>query len=103
MENHVYWNFEELEEKLYKKMKYLAFVTAWPTTRNGEVYYRYDKISFYKMQSFEKFIELIERGVTIKMGVIRDGEKKGQPHDRGTAFELKSSDFPLLFDLIEGI
>lgn len=100
LEDKVYWDFKDLNEKLFKKLRFLALITAWPTKRDNETYYRYNQIKFYKLIGFEQFIDLIEEGimrVSIKVGVFRDGSRKGLPHDRGTSFELKSFDFYRLF------
>ena len=103
LEDKIYWSFESLEEKLVKKLQYLALVNAWPIKRNGFTYYKYYQMKFYKLRSFNQFIDLIESGmirVSIKVGVFRDGIKKGMPHDRGTSFELKTFDFYNLFEPI---
>lgn len=50
-----------------------------------------------------KFVELIDKDViriSLKIGVYKEGLKKGLPHDRGTSFELKSLDFYKLFEHI---
>ena len=99
LEDFVYWDFDVLKEKLYKKLQYVALINAWPTTRNNITYYKYYKINFYKLKGFEKFMELIDKGViriSLKIGVHREGSKKGQYHDSGTSFELKSLDFKLI-------
>ena len=103
LENKVYWNFKELKEKLSTKLQYVALIHAWPTTRNNITYYKYYKINFKKLKSFEKFIELIDNDIiriSLKIGVYREGLKKGFYHDRGTSFELKSLDFWKLFEHI---
>lgn len=103
LEDSVYWNFDILEEKLNKKLQYVALINAWSTTRNNITYYKYYKINFYKLKSFKKFIELIDNAVirvSLKIGVYREGPKKGQYHDRGTSFELKPLDFYQLFEHI---
>lgn len=97
LEDRVYWR------KLNTKLQYVALINAWPTTRNNMTYYKYYKINFYKLKSFDKFIELIDKDViriSLKIGVYRDGVKKGLPHDRGTSFELRTFDFYQLFEHI---
>ena len=103
LEEHITWSFDNLKERLEQKLKYLALVNAWSTTRNNEKYYKYYQIKYYKLRDFDKFIELIDKGiirVSIKMGVFRTGIKKGLSHDRGTSFELKPLDFYMLFERI---
>lgn len=103
LEQSVYWSFDNLKEKLEKKLQFLALVNAWSTIRNGERFYKYSEIKFYKLKTFENFIELINKGIiciSIKMGVYRTGLRKGLSHDRGTSFELKPLDFCELFERI---
>ena len=103
LESKVYWSFETLKEKLNTKLQYVAVINAWPTTRNNVTYYKYYKINFYKLKTFEKFIELIDKGIiriSSKIGVYRTGTKEGLYHDRGTSFELKTFDFYQLFEHI---
>ena len=103
LEQSIYWSFDNLKEKLEKKLQFLALVNAWSTIRNGEKFYKYSEIKFYKLKTFENFIELINKGnirISIKMGVFRTGLRSGLSHDRGTSFELKPLDFWELFDRI---
>ena len=38
--------------------------------------------------------------ITFKIGVYREGEKKGEIHDRGTSFEIQEKDLQKLFHCI---
>ena len=103
IEKKSYWTFKILEEKLNRKLQYLALVKAWPNTINGEDYYKYYDIDFYKLKSFNEFIKLIAEGVirvTFKIGVFKKGERAGELHDRGTGFEIQEIDMLRLFDKI---
>ena len=102
IENNVYWAFETLEEKLYRKLKNIAFVDAIRKTVNKEEYFKYYKLTFYKLKNFNTFINLIEEGIiriTFKIGVFRTGNKKGQIHDHGTGFDIKEKDLPKLYTI----
>lgn len=104
LEREVYWTFEELEQKLYKKLKYLAFVKAWTKNIDGEDYYKYYDINFYKLKGFEEFLRLLEDGtirVSFKIGVFRSGKRMGEARDRGTSFEIEELDLYKLFDEVE--
>lgn len=104
IEKEAFWSFDVLKEKIERKMKYLAFVNAWPKTINNIVYYKYYKIDFYILKSFDCFLDLIEKGVirvTFKISVFRNGNRFGEMHDRGTGFEIKESHLTELFEYVE--
>lgn len=103
LDDSVYWNFEEIEERLYKKLKYLAIINASKKRENGKDYYHYKSIDFYKLKDFATFLKLIEIGiicVEFHIGVFREGKRKGEIHDRGTSFRIKESNITYLFDKI---
>ena len=103
IEKKVYWSFSLLQERLERKLKYMALVKAWPSKVNGVEYYKYYDIDFYKLKSFNEFLKLIEEGtirITFKIGVFKDGPRKNQIHDRGTGFEIQELDFLKLFENI---
>lgn len=103
LEKETFWNFATLKEKLERKLNYLAFIKAWPSTRNGVQYYKYYDIKFYKLKSFEVFLKLIEEGIiriTFKVGVVRSGEKIGEIDNHGTSFEIQEGNLERLFQFI---
>lgn len=102
IEDNVYWSFDLLREKLERKLKVLALVSAWPSKIKDNTYYRYYKMDIYTLKSFDGFIELIERGVirlSFRIGIFRSGERFGQMHDHGSGFEIKECDLLKLYDL----
>lgn len=104
IEEQVYWSFRELRDRLYKKLEYLALISAKKKSINGENYYNYNRIDFYKLKNFEDFVKLIEMGVIsveFHIGVYKTGSKLGNIHDRGTNFHIKECDLTKLFNKIE--
>ena len=104
IEKKSYWTFDILKEKLNRKLQYMALVKAWPNKINGEDYYKYYDIDFYKLKDFNEFLKLIEDGtirVTFKIGIFKKGERAGELHDRGTSFEIQEIDMLKLFDKID--
>lgn len=100
LEKSTYWAFEQIQEKLEKKLSYLAYIKAWPKTINKVEYYKYYNIQFYRLKNFNEFLKLMELGkirVTFKIGVFREGNRKGETHDRGTGFEIQEFDMQKLF------
>ncbi len=97
----VYWNFDKLEEALLQKLQYLAIVKACTRKNKEKELYYYTRIDFYKLKSFDYFIDLIEKGIitiTFKIGIKKEPEKFGQIHDKGTDFSILEKNIELLFE-----
>ena len=104
IENFVYWDFDILEEKLFRKLKKLAMIKALVKRINKEEYFKYFDLKIYELKSFNKFIELLEKGIiriTFKIGIYKSGNKIGKICDHGTSFNIKENDLHLLYDLVE--
>ena len=99
-----FWSFQVLEEKLQRKLHTLAVIdTSYKKIINNE-FYKYNKISFYKLRSFNHFIDAIEKGfvrVTFKIGTFRSGKRIGQIHDHGTSFDIDINSLNYLYEIIE--
>lgn len=94
------WSFDLLKEHLYRKLKYLAFVNVDRKFEHGIVYFKYSKITFYKLSNFEQFLKLLETGyieVGFTIGVHKTGEKKGKINNHGTRFCIKIQNLDKLF------
>ena len=68
-----YWDFEVLEKRLNEKLSNLAIVYAYPYTIENERYFKFVRIEFYKLKSFEKFLELFEDDKMFIQMYIKDG------------------------------
>lgn len=104
IEDVVFWDFDILEEKLYRKLKYLAFIKADKLYKQNKKYFKYYLMKIYKLKDFETFINLIEKGIvriSLKIGIFRTGKKAGQIHDHGTSFCIQEDNLEKLYDLIE--
>lgn len=104
IDNSIYWTFEDLEERLIKKLNYLAYVKGYPYKRNNEIYYKYTNMNVYKLKDFNKFLELIEQNqiyVIFNIGIAKKGPNIGKIEDRGTAFKIYNDCIDKLFDLID--
>lgn len=101
IEKDIYWDFDILKEKLFRKLKTLAFVKADRKIELGIEYFRYNYMKLYRLKEFNSFISLIENGiirVSFKIGVFKSGKRCGQIHDHGTGFEIKECDLLRLYD-----
>lgn len=103
IEDTVYWDFDILEEKIYRKLKNLAFIKAVVKRKDKQEYFKYYEIKMYKLKDFSTFINLLESGtirINFKIGIFKNGIKKGQIHDHGTSFNIKEQDLIKLYDLV---
>ena len=104
IEDIVYWDFDILKEKLYRKLKYLAFIKADKLYKEKKRYFKYYSMKIYKLKNFGTFINLIEDGtirISLKIGIFRTGKKIGQIHDHGTSFCIKEDNLEKLYVLLE--
>lgn len=104
IEEEIYWDFSILEEKLNRKLTYLALVNVVKKNIDGKKFYKYNSMHIYKLKGFKTFIELLEQGIikiNFKIGIYKDKKRLGKIHDRGTAFLIKGKYINKLFDYIE--
>lgn len=102
IENEVFWYFDTLKEKLYRKLKILAFVEANNKKLNNIEYFKYIKMTVYLIKDFDTFLSLLEQGVirtTFKVNVVSSGTRKGTIRDHGTGFDIKEKDLNKLYDI----
>ena len=103
IEDIVYWDFDTLKEKLFRKLKILALVEALVKRRNKEEYFKYYDMKIYKLKDFDTFVSLLETGIiriNFKLSIFKIGNKFGQIHDHGTSFNIKAQDLNKLYDLV---
>lgn len=104
LEKRVYWDFLDLKRKLEKEITYLALLKAWPQYVKGIEYCKFYDMEFYKLKSFDNFLNLVEEGtirVTFKVDVFKKGCNAGEINDKGTSFEIQEIDLVRLFELIK--
>ena len=104
IEDEVYWDFDILKEKLYRKLKYLAYVKALKKKIYDQKYFKYYEMKIYKLKDFKTFINLLDIGIiriSIKIGIYRDDKRKGNIHDHGTSFCIQEENLEKLYDLID--
>ncbi len=103
IEREVYWDFRDLEEKINRKLKYLALIHAYSKKNNVDdfEYFKYYDLSIYCLKNFEKFIELLSDGIiriNFKLNIRTKGDKIGQIHDHGTSFDILEKDLSKLYN-----
>ena len=100
LERSAFWNFDILQQKLYYKLEYLAYVTADSKFVNGIEFFRYTHIHFYKLKNFDTFLDLLEKQkirISFKVGGNINFNFPGQIDNHGTSFSIKSNDLKLLY------
>lgn len=100
VEKRIYWSFDYLKERIVTKVKYLAVVNAWTNEINGWNYFKYYKIAFFKLKSFDKFLDLLENGtikLVVKVGIYLDEKRYGKTYDHGCGFAISDNDLCKLF------
>ncbi len=103
IEKKSYWTFDVLKEKLYKKLKYLAYIEADSKFLYGHEYFRYRSISFYKLKDFNTFIKLLHKG-KIKVSFLLSnhvGLPSSSMNSHGVSFCIKKENLHLLYDPIK--
>ncbi|MBR1416798.1 MAG: hypothetical protein IJ572_03170 [Bacilli bacterium] len=97
------WSFVELEMRLTNKLKYLVIVPGLKSKINNNIYFKYLNPTFYKLISFETFLNLVETGiisVTFKLSYYHSKERYGQFLDKGTSFDIYYYNIEKLFKKI---
>lgn len=98
------WSFELIQEKLERKLQYLALIHSDSKIINGKEFFKYTNIEFYKFNNFDKFIKAINNGlirITFKVGVFKSGPKKGNIHDHGTGVDINEKNLLSLYTKIK--
>lgn len=102
IEEKTYINFETIKSRLELKLTRLAVVYASKKTINNNIYFRYYLITLYRLKSFNKFIELLEKEY-IKIEIIgrvsRSGVDAGRKK-KNLVFSIEKDNIELLFNKI---
>lgn len=96
-----YWDFDILEEKLLRKMKFLALVKAWPKKIGDIDYFKYYRMDLYRLKGFDAFLKAIEEGiikVKFTIGNYYDESRYGMVHSHGVSFSVAYEDLEKIFD-----
>lgn len=101
VDSELYWDFDEVISAINRKLKYLAFVKYEKKYIEGQKYFKYTKIKFYKFKGVETFFKLLKNGTIrlyICLGVYKSNYKMGKEHDHGIRFDIKECDLNKLYD-----
>lgn len=104
VDENISWSFDLLEEKIKRKLNYLALITSEQKQINNKTYFKYRNLNLYKLKKPHTLIELIEQGIIkIDFNITEKynsyGEKK--IYDHGTAFLISKYNLTKLFNKID--
>lgn len=103
VENVCYWNFDDLKNRLYEKLSYLAIAKGLKYVIYGDDYYRYFYLKFYKLKNFESFLYLINIGkIHVDIYMREDVNKLGDYsiNNHGFSFKINELSIEKLFEKI---
>ena len=101
LEDICYWPFDLLEEKVYAKLQKLALVDCFPYKVNNENYVKYYNITFYKLKSFQKFLNLIKNDtICVELSLKETIDIFGYPivDCHGFQFRIRKENIERLFE-----
>lgn len=96
----IYWDFDTIIEKMYRKNEKLAIFTFRKIFKDNDIMIKYTNLNFYKIKEVFEFIYLIRIGkiyVVLKTGVFKKGKYKGKFTDHGSSFRINKKDLQYMF------
>ena len=100
IDNTISWSFDLLKEKLERKLNYLAYFRVEKKYELYKNYFKYNKVTFYKLRSFNEFIKLVENGkikITFSITTYTKNYRNGAIYDHGTSFSILEDKLEELF------
>lgn len=101
IEMKTYWEFKEIYRRLELKLLKIAFFEGRKKIIENDTYFKYEKLTFYKLKNKENFIEAIEKGYIGIMFSIGTNKTTGLINDHGTKFFMWKENFDKIFDKYE--
>ncbi len=101
IDDSVYYTYEKLKKKLFKKLINLFVVSAERRFNNGIEEFKFTNARIYTDPSFERFLDIIDDGrvqYDIRIGSYQSGDMYGKPHDHGSGFRLRNDYILALYD-----
>lgn len=100
------YRYSTIEGILVKKMKNLFYVSAERRYQDGKEVFHFNHAEIYTNPSFEKFLELVDRGMImydIRIGSYGSGKNYGKAHDHGSGFRIQEGNIHLLYGTFEEV
>ncbi len=106
LDDSVGYTYDTLARILAKKLRNLFYVRAERKFEGEEEFFHFNKAEIYTAPSFDRFLELIDKGLImydIRIGCYQSGKNYGKPHDHGSGFRIIESNIKLLYDTHEEV
>lgn len=94
--NALHYAGDGLQEALLSKLQEAAFVSAKVETVKGRSYFHYNSVSYCKTPSFDKFLQVLDRGSIFFDLTL--SEKGGRVRDHGFLWRIRQAEIPQLFE-----
>ena len=104
IDDSVFYTYEKLKEKLFKKLTSLFIVSAERRFNNGVEEFKFTNAIIYTNPSFERFLNILDDGrvqYDIRIGSYQSGDKYGMPHDHGSGFRVREDYITSLYNDVE--
>ena len=100
IEEGTYIYFSSLKKRVKIKLSKLAIIWASKKTIDNNLYFRYYKIVFYELKSFDMFLKLIEEqkiNIDLVGRISKSGIKKGKQRNKNFVFQIPKAYVDELF------
>ena len=95
LEKRPYWSFKKLKAKLNTKSEFIADVRCWNKIENNQEFFKFYDVNYYKLISFELFLDLIRAGlIRLNLNITY---LNGKISSKGAVFEIAQADFYKLY------
>lgn len=101
IEEESYITFDTLKYHLYKKLKYLALVSAEKATIDDSLYFRYNKMEIFNLLEFDKFIDCLENGIidcSLILRIRKSGKDAGEYDYKNISFMIKPMHLKYIYE-----
>lgn len=91
----IFWNFNDLENLVVKKLSRVA-VVDYDLDKENPNLIRYNSLYLNEGFTFDKFLDSVRSGevqVDFRLGMYHTGPSAGKLHDHGTAFRISPAKF----------
>lgn len=91
LEKRCFLNFQSIKNRIEIKLSNMALIRASKKEENGNLYFRYYKITCYSLKSLSGFISAIENGdviCTIMLRYGRSGKELGKNKNKNMMFSI---------------
>lgn len=101
IERESYINISTIKHHLETKLQKMAIISVTKKTINNELYFKYFKMSLYKIKKIDIFFDLIKNG-TLEISIIsrisKSGKDKGRYRNKNIVFAIPKENINKLFD-----